>query len=187
MLSKEYGKNISFKDDQLFDKIAELSSPEIRQFFTKYVEGVEELPMDKLFAKVGVTYKKDYKLKEISLGGTLLSFNPDTERLYVAETSNMDAFGKALGYKTNDELVSINGVKIDMDKVGVQILEFKKSTVEGDRVEIVVARNEKGVMKNRKLKAKAIFVEKRKKHFIEFNDKATEQQLKMRKSWLGQN
>jgi predicted metalloprotease with PDZ domain len=187
MLSKEYGKKISFKDDQLFDKIANLSSPEVRQFFTNYVEGEKELPLEKLLDKVGVTYKKDVKMKELSLGGVLLSFNPETQRLTVADVGNMDDFGKALAYKTNDELISLNGIEIDMNKVETQLSEFKKKTKEGDKVEIVVARKEKGVMKNKRLKAKAIYVEKRKKFYIEFNDKATEQQLHLRKSWLGQN
>lgn len=187
MLSKEYGKYKSFKDDELFDKIAELSSPEIRQFFAKYVEGGEELPFEKIFTKVGITFRKDVLIKEISLGGALLSFNPETQRLYVSDIGSLDEFGKTLGYQTNDELVSINGEELSMDKVQEQLLNFKKNTKAGDKVEIVVARNEKGLIKNTKLKAKAIAVEKSKKFFIEFNKNATEQQLGLRKTWLGKN
>ena len=185
MLSKEYGKYKSFKDDELFDKIAELSSPEIRQFFAKYVESGEELPFEKIFTKVGITFRKDVLIKEISLGGALLSFNPETQRLYVSDIGNLDEFGKTLGYQTNDELISINEEELSMDKVQEQLLNFKKNTKAGDKVEIVVARNEKGLIKNTKLKAKAIAVEKSKKFFIEFNKNATEQQLGLRKTWLG--
>jgi predicted metalloprotease with PDZ domain len=187
LLSKEYGKNKSFNDNKLFDKIAELSSPEIRQFFAKYVEGEAELPIEELLSRVGVNYKKDFITKEISLGGALLSFNPETQRLYVSDTGSLDEFGKALGYKTNDELVSINGIELNVDKIQLQINEFKKGVKEGEKVEIVVARKEKDTMKNVKLKAKAIFIEKRKKYFIEFDDNATEKQLQLRKSWLGLN
>jgi predicted metalloprotease with PDZ domain len=185
-LSQTYGKYESFNDDELFKKITELSSPEIETFFNKYVEGKEELPFEELLAKVGVTFKKDVKVKEISLGGVILNFNPETQRLYVADTGNMNEFGTLLGYKNNDELVALNGIELKMDNVQEQIANFKKNTKEGDKVEVVVARKEKESFKNKKLKAKAILVETNKKYLIEFNDNATEQQLKLRNAWLGQ-
>lgn len=185
-LAETYGKYISFNDDKLFDKIAELTVPEIREFFTKYVEGKNELPFEELFEKVGVTYKKDVVVKEVSLGGVLLSFNPETQRLFVADMGEVDEFGESLGYKTNDELVSVNGVEIDMDNVKEQLNNYKKNTKVGDKVEVVVARKAKGEYKNKKLKGKAILVEKKKKFLLEFNPDATEAQLKLRKAWLGQ-
>ncbi len=186
MLSKEYGKYKSFTDDKLFDKIAELSSPEIREFFTKYVEGKAELPLEDVLKRVGVTFKKDITVKEITLGGILLSYNPETQRLFVADMGNVNEFGKSMGYKTNDELVAVNGVKIDISKVQEQLDDFKKNTKPGDKVEVVVSRKEKGKLKEKKMKSKAILVEKKKKYLIEFNDKATEKQLQLRNAWLGQ-
>jgi predicted metalloprotease with PDZ domain len=44
-LAKTYGKGKPFKDDELFDKITELTYPEIRTFFARYVEGNERLPL----------------------------------------------------------------------------------------------------------------------------------------------
>ena len=55
-LSTTYGKNHSFKDDALFDKIAELTFPEIRTFFRRFVEGNEPLPLEDCLAKVGISY-----------------------------------------------------------------------------------------------------------------------------------
>ena len=185
-LAETYGKYISFEDDELFDKIAELTVPETRPFFAKYVEGNNELPFEELLAKVGIIFKKDITVKEVSLGGVLLSFNPESQRLFIADMGSVDEFGEALGYKTNDELVSINGEAIDVDKVQDQIAEFKKNTKPGDKVEIVIARRDKGEYKNKKLKAKAVLVEKHKSFLIEFDPNATPQQLKLRKAWLGQ-
>ena len=185
-LSIEYGKSISFKDDKLFDKITELSSPEVRNFFTAYVEGEAELPFEEIMDKVGITFKKDVKTKEISLGGISFGFNPETQRLVVSSIGAMNSFGKDVGYKTNDELVSINGVKIDMDKVQEQLDNYKNNTKEGAKVEVLVARKAKGTFKMKKLKAKAISVEKSKRYLIELSDKATAQQIKIRNAWLGQ-
>ncbi|PCI96435.1 MAG: peptidase M61 [Flavobacteriales bacterium] len=186
MLSKEYGKYKSFEDVELFDKIAELSSPEIREFFTKYVEAGNELPLADLLNRVGVTFKKDVKVKEVGLGGVSLDLNPETNRLYIADMSNMNEFGKALGYKINDEFVAINGVEINMDSVQEQMNNFKKNTKNGDKVEIIVARTQKGKTKNKKLKAKAITIEKNKKYLIELNENITKEQLELRNAWLGQ-
>lgn len=186
-LAQTYGKDKSFDDEELFDKIAELSSPEIRTFFSKYIEGKNELPYEELLAKVGITFKKDVVVKEMSLGGAMLNFNPETQRLYVVETGNLNAFGKQLGYKNNDELVAINGVELDVDNAQTQIENFKKNTKEGDKVEILVARRDKDSFKNQKLKAKAMLVEIPKKFLVEFNNEATEKQLKLRAAWLGAN
>lgn len=185
-LAETYGKYISFEDDQLFDKIAELTVPETREFFKKYVEGDEELPFEELLGKVGITFKKDVVIKEVSLGGVLLSFNPETQRFFVADMGSLDQFGESLGYKTNDELVSINGEKIDVDAVQDQIAAYKQNVKPGDKVEIVVARRDDDKYKMKKLKAKAVLVKKNKKFLIEFNPDATEKQLKLRKAWLGQ-
>jgi len=186
MLSKEYGKYKSFKDDELFDKITALSSPEVRTFFKDYVEGEKELPLTDLLNRTGITLKKDVIIKEITLGGIGLSFNPETQRLFIVSIAEMNGFGKALGYKVNDELVSVNGELLDVNKVMEQIASYKKTTKEGDKVEIVISREKKGKVKNKTLKAKVILVEKHKDYLIEFNENATEQQIQIRNAWLGQ-
>ena len=185
-LSETYGKYISFEDEKLFDKIAELTVPETKAFFTKYVAGEEELPFEELLNKVGIIFKKDITVKEVSLGSVLLSFNPETQRLFIADMGNADEFGKSLGYKTNDEIISVNGVKVDMETVQEQLNNYRKNTKPGDKVEVVVARKVKGEYVTKKLKGKAILVEKKKKFLIEFNPEATPEQLELRKAWLGQ-
>jgi len=186
MLSKEYGKYKSFKDKELFDKIAQLSSPKIREFFTKYVEGSQPLPLKEILAKVGITYQKNAKVKEISMGGVALGFNRESNRLYVMDIGSMDNFGKKLGFKVNDELIAINGVTLTNDNMQDELDKFKTTTKIGDKVTITVARKTKGVTKNKKLKAKAISVEKTKKYYIAFNPSATKQQLQLQKAWLNQ-
>lgn len=184
ILSKEYGKTVSFKDEELFDKIASLSSPKIREFFKLYVEGEEPLPLEELLNKVGITYKTDVKIKEISMGGASMSYNQETDRIYVVDTGNMDEFGKALGYKNNDNIISFNGTEITPDNVKEEMARMKKILKEGDKVEVVVQREVKGKAKNVTLKAKAMSVEKSKKYFIEFNSAATSEQLTLQKAWL---
>jgi predicted metalloprotease with PDZ domain len=187
MLSEEYGKDKSFKDEELFDKISSFSSPKIREFFTSHVEGKNPLPIEELLAKVGVTYKTDVTVKEFSLGKIALGYNQETNRLKIMDNSNMDAFGTKLGYKNNDELVSLNGEDFTPDNYQKLINKYKTETKEGDNISIVVARTEKGKTKNKTLKTKAFKVESSKKVLMEFNENATEGQVKLRNQWLNKN
>ena len=41
------------------------------------------MPFENLLEKVGVTFKKDITVKEISLGGISLRYNPETKHLFV--------------------------------------------------------------------------------------------------------
>ncbi|MCB9174879.1 MAG: peptidase M61 [Flavobacteriales bacterium] len=184
MLSKEYGKNVSFKDEELFDKIASLSSQKIREFFKMYVEGESSLPLEELLNKVGITYKTNVTVKEVSMGGASMSYNEEIDKIYVVDTGNMDEFGKSLGYKNNDIIYSINGVEITADNVKTELARLKNTLKEGDKIEVVVGREVKGKSKNVTLKSKAMLVEKTKKYFIEFNPSATPQQLTLQKAWL---
>lgn len=184
MLSKEYGKNVSFKDEELFDKIASISSQKIREFFKMYVEGESSLPLEELLNKVGITYKTNVTVKEVSMGGASMSYNEEIDKIYVVDTGNMDEFGKSLGYKNNDIIYSINGVEITADNVKTELARLKNTLKEGDKIEVVVGREVKGKSKNVTLKSKAMLVEKTKKYFIEFNPSATPEQLTLQKAWL---
>ncbi|MBK7936893.1 MAG: hypothetical protein IPJ82_07265 [Lewinellaceae bacterium] len=55
-LSKRYGKDKPFKDNELFDTIAAMTYPEIRVFFQNYVEGAEPLPLKNYLEKAGITF-----------------------------------------------------------------------------------------------------------------------------------
>jgi predicted metalloprotease with PDZ domain len=187
MLSKEYGKNKSFNDSLLFEKIEELSAKEIGVFFKDYVERGGSLPFETVFEKVGITFKKDVTIKEISLGGISLGYNSETKHLIVADMTKLNEFGKALGYKVNDEIIAINDVAVDVEKFQQQLEDYKNNTIAGDKVEVTISRKGKRKIKTKKLKAKAITIEKTKKFLIEFNEKATEEQLNLRNAWLGQN
>lgn len=58
-LSKSYGKKRAFPEDSLFSVIVRRTSPEIGDFFTRYVEGAEHPPVREYYAKLGITLKAD--------------------------------------------------------------------------------------------------------------------------------
>ncbi len=186
MLSEEYGKDVSFKDDELFDKIAQLISPELRAFFANYVEGSKPLPFEEVLAKVGVDFKTDVTVKEVGFGGAAIGFNMETQRLFVMDIADLNKFGKKLKMKINDEIIAINGKELSLDNLEDVIIDYQTNTKDGEKVEILVERKVKGKTTQVLLKAKAIQTEATQDYFMAINPNATEQQVQLRKTWLGQ-
>ena len=186
MLSEEYGKEVSFKDDELFDKIAQLISPELRAFFANYVEGSKPLPFEEVLAKVGVDFKTDVTVKEVGFGGASIGFNMETQRLFVMDVADLNKFGKKLKMKINDEIIAINGKELSLDNLEDVIIDYQTNTKDGEKVEILVERRVKGKTTQVLLKAKAIQTEAIQDYYMAINPNATEQQVQLRKTWLGQ-
>ena len=184
-LAKTYGKNVSFKDDELFDKITALTFPEIREFFTKYVEGPNPLPLVEVLKSVGISYSDSEKVRSVNLGNVAISFNPETKRLVVASTARMSDFGKKVGYAEGDEIVSLNGKALTMETFQTVMGEFKATAKEGDPFEIVVMRkNEKGEFVEKKLSAPLESSETTVTNSLQIIDNPTVDQLKLREAWL---
>lgn len=185
-LGVNYGKDKYFQDDSLFDVITKLTFPEVRNFFSTYVEGTTPLPYEKFFALAGVDFIPEEKYKEFTLGSIGLSLNADGN--VVIGTKNMNNFGKKIGYQNGDELVSINDSVANASNLD-QVIDHLYSTLkEGDPVVIKVKRkNTSGQMETITLSAPAEKVEKTKKNILRFSANPTEEQLKIRKAWLNLN
>jgi len=183
-LAKNYGPHKPFKDEELFAKIEELTFPEIGYFLNDYVSGEKKLPYGKTLAAAGINYVARKKNREITLGKIPLSFNPETQRVYIRSLKGANEFAQKIKYKQGDELISLNGIALEPDNLQEALSLFKKHTKEGDRVIIMVARkNKKGVYKSKRLKAKAMAVDSETRNFIELMNNPSEEQLAIRKTW----
>lgn len=192
-LAKEYGTEKPFEDDMLFDKITEMTYPEIREFFIRYVEGAEELPLSEYLDYVGINYVPEREIKAFSMFGSediALNYNPTTKRIFVQDVGTVNEFGEDLGFEKGDEFVSFNGQEVTLAAVSTpdnMFTQFMENVKEGDKVVYVVARPKKaGKFKNKKLKAKAVKVPAKDKYVLEANEEATAEQLKLRKAWINQ-
>jgi predicted metalloprotease with PDZ domain len=185
-LAKKYGKNKSFKDDELFDDIEKLSFKEVRTFLDTYVAGNKPLPYKEIFAMVGLNYTEQRSEEQITLGGISVGFNPETNRLVVVNTSKLDAFGKKLGFKEGDEIVTFNNRKLTMENLRDVLGGYMKDAKKGDKLAIdVMRKDKKGNEQIKTLKAKVKPVNVTEYDILEVNEKATEQQASTRKAWLG--
>ncbi|PTX21214.1 putative metalloprotease with PDZ domain [Pontibacter mucosus] len=185
-LSKTYGKENAFKDDELFDKIAELTYPEIRDFFARYVEGSEPLPLEETFRKVGILYQPKGQQEIISYGSFAPGYDEETGKIKVADTTDMDAFGRKIGFRNNDLLLAFNGTEITPANIRQLISEDLQNMKPGEKLTFTVGRlNEKGEMKEKKLKGRATAIKREQQHLLKPDPMATPEQLQLRNAWLG--
>lgn len=68
-LAKQLGPGHPFAEDELFDRIANMTDVGLRDFFRRYVEGVEPLPLKEVFEQTGILWnggklKVDPKAKD---------------------------------------------------------------------------------------------------------------------------
>ncbi|PRY14284.1 putative metalloprotease with PDZ domain [Pontibacter ummariensis] len=184
-LAQTYGKEKAFKDEELFDKIAELTYPEIREFFARYVEGSEPLPLEETFRKVGILYEPVATQTINSYGGFVPGFDQESGKITVAETSQMDAFGKKLGFREGDLLLELNGTEITPMNVRDLFGDELQQLEPGEKITFTVGRkNKKGKLKEKKLKGKVTPVERSAQHVLRVDPNATQEQLELRAAWL---
>ena len=189
-LSKEYGKDKAFKDDELFDKITELTYPEVREFFRRYVEGPEPLPMADLLMKAGIIFELEGEFSDFTLGLTDENFGVDMDRgvLFIQNQEELDEFGKLLGLQDGDIIKSINGN--ELPELGPQIMGFFEEVMlsmeKGKEYTMTVLRpTEDGEEVETKLSAVTIKIDRIVPYAIRPFEEPTELQLKVRNAWLG--
>ncbi|MBA3972344.1 MAG: peptidase M61, partial [Bacteroidetes bacterium] len=188
-LSKTYGKDKSFKDDELFAQIVKLTYPEIGDFFKSYVEGNETLPVSEMLELVGIGYGTSSKEKQLTMGGISIGLNPATNHLMIVNTASMDDFGKAMGYQEYDELLKFNGQKVTLQNAQEVIGSFVSNVKEGDELKVVVGRKKSENSKARKIKlhSKVFAVTPQQRNDLMLRTDATEQQLQLRTAWIGKH
>lgn len=187
-LSRKYGVNKPFDDEQLFSQIEEMTYPEIGNFFKNFVEGDQQLPYKEYFEKVGVLFDKEEDKMEASLGKISLGYNPEKQMMQIANTAQMNDFGKQMGYKEGDLLASLQGTPLTPATFGRTMEDYSKNTKEGDTVEATVLRKtDTGEYEEVELSAPAMLVKSVGKTTLSLNPEASEKQLKLRTVWLQEN
>ena len=184
-LTDKYGKNKPFKDDALFDEIASLSFPQIKEYLETYVAGNKSLPYKEYFNKVGLTYSAGEITQVASLGKIQLGFNQEKMRIFVQNADNMNSFGQAMGFKEGDIILSLQGQ--DMQPMAAQQIfeKFSTNTKAGEIVKVVVNRaDESGEYEEVELSAPAVLVDKAGKADLSFNPDATPAQKALQFAWM---
>lgn len=119
-LSKEYGPNKPFNDNELFAKITDLTYPEVGEFLKTYVEGNTPIPYEVYFAKMGVTktvvvipgnpFLKDQSTPYITI-------NPNNKEIVIIPETELNELMKSLGLKGGDVILAINDKAYNLDNI----------------------------------------------------------------------
>jgi predicted metalloprotease with PDZ domain len=178
-LSVKYGKDQYFNDEELFDEIALLTYPEVREFFRSYVEGPAIIPYEKFFGFAGVNF---VGVPSATMGNMSMTYTPDG-RLMITSTTSMNAFGKKIGYREGDEIVALNGEVVNSQTGQVVFQKHLDTVKEGDIVKVTVLRKDaSGEKKEVVLSAPQIMITS---YDLTLNANPTPEQLLIRNVWLG--
>ncbi len=193
-LSKKFGKDKAFSDEELFEVITSMTYPEIATFFSKHVAGAEPLPLKEIFQLVGILYEKEQKFEDFSMGfsGSDLGVAGDEGKpmLKIATIERQNAMGKALGFQEGDIFLSVNGEPMpDLGpEIGTFLQKHFQALPQTDTLKYKVLRtDESGASGEVELSAPVKKVEIFRRHVMQPDPAATEQQLALRNAWLGEN
>ena len=143
-LSKEYGVEKAFNDDELFAKITALTYPEVGNFLSTYVSGPTPIPYEIFFAKVGVTKTNDKKAGNVFLKGQspYITVNQATKEILVRPDTELIDFYKKLDLRANDIIVAINDKAYTLDNIYEMIGE-SENWKENDAITVKIKRDGK--------------------------------------------
>jgi len=190
-LSKKYGKNKAFEDDKLFEEITKMTYPEIGEFFTRYVNGPEKLPLQEVFADIGIQYNEQDTVQDYSLGigneNIQVTTVDDKPKLMISSTETMNAMGKSLGFQEGDILIKMNGEMIpDLGPDFPPFIQRHLFTLPSSKelAYTVLRKDSTGVAKEVDLKTEVRKIDQIRRHNITPAENPTPQQLETRQAWL---
>lgn len=152
-LSNEYGVSKAFNDDELFEKITELTYPEVGDFLKTYVSGTTPIPYDTYLAKVGVTKSTKKTPTNVFLKGQVpyITVDHSTKEIIVIPNIELNNFYTNLGLKGGDVLLAINDKKYSLDNIYTMITE-SENWKENDPITVKIKRDGKEQILKGKIK-----------------------------------
>jgi predicted metalloprotease with PDZ domain len=182
-LSKEYGKDKAFDDKELFAKIVALSkTPQLEDFFKKYVSGPNPLPFKELLQEVGIDYFAKKMGKETTIGGLDKALGYDMGNGFFIKTPEaFDDFGKSIGFLKDDMIKKWDGKDLNLESVDNVLNGFFSTAKPDQPFTVTIVREGKEM----ELKAKLIQADVEKEHVLELTPNPTPAQLELRTWWLG--
>ncbi|OHB70261.1 MAG: hypothetical protein A2W23_00595 [Planctomycetes bacterium RBG_16_43_13] len=164
---------VGFEEGDIERAISSISGISFKDFFQKYVAGTVELPYDEILPYAG------YKLSREKVMIPDFGEYSGTTIYTIPKGSPAEA----AGFKEGDRISDVNGKKVTR----VNYNELFKSLKEGEEVIVRVSRKKDGGDWNREdidVKFKVVLKEKL-EYSIKTIDNPSEEQLKIRNSWLG--
>lgn len=184
-LAKKYGKDRSFKDEELFSQITALTYPAVGSFFADHVEGKKPLPLEETFRSIGVIFNPKDTVEELEIQfGARFGLTQDTKQLFVGDISRATSLGKRLGLMTGDVLEQFNGSRIGLDNYAEVLGGYENNSKVGDTLNMVVKRKKSDGATEEKTLTAVLQKEPVVKPSLKADPAATPAQLELRKAWM---
>jgi predicted metalloprotease with PDZ domain len=175
-LAEMYGTSRPFSEDHFFDTIAELTHPDIRDFFHRYVEGKEPLPVADYFERIGVHYQEDSPTGEIeTVSGVHIGIAPDRVLVVGNDGAPTDC-----SVQPGDELLAYNDTELSVENVHAVLPEWVALSAdvpytftvrrEGETIDVTCVKYQDEVTE---------------RHVFTMDEDATSEQLALRAAWIG--
>ncbi|SEL54083.1 Predicted metalloprotease, contains C-terminal PDZ domain [Maribacter orientalis] len=180
-LSKKYGVNVPFEDDDLFEEIVEMTYPEVDTFFKNHVIGVNPIDYELYLKKVGLTILDVEQQTGYFFDGQVPYIDVDIENdsvVFIREGIKLNSFFNDLELKGGDVLRAINGEMITIESLRPIIGESFSWTPE-KVIEVTVERNGEMVTVKGTVGSPMKMVKK-----ITLIKDATEKEVSLRNAWL---
>lgn len=144
-LSNEYGISKPFNDEELFDKITELSYPEVGDFLKTYVAGPTPIPYEVYLAKMGLGKSKIQVPGAIFLKDNstpYVNVNPASKEIFVVPDMELNIFFDNLKLKGGDIILSINDIAYTYDNI-YDLINQSTKWKENEPIIVKIKRNGK--------------------------------------------
>ena len=190
-LAKIYGPNKSFKDDELFDQLIEVTKiPSLKEYFNNYVAGNKKIPLNDWLNSIGYEIDPNKKdtVKTFGFDYQTLNINSETKRAFIGSELGINAFGNELHLKAKDELVSVNQLPIDLPNFVKNTQQVLSNIKTGDLLTLEIARaNDKGGFETIKLVAPFQLTIQASRKSINELILPSRKQIKLREDWMKPN
>jgi predicted metalloprotease with PDZ domain len=182
-LGVRFGKYRYFNDEELFDNIAELTYPEIKDFLQKYVAGSTPIPYEYFFGLAGVQFIPKAEHQTFSFGNIAMGVN-EKGVVVINPPFKPNEFGKKLGYKAGDEIYAFNGITVTPQNLNEVINRVRGGMKEGDPFTVKIGRRNNNAIDTIALSATTFKVTVVDINKLNLVPDATARQKLVQKAWL---
>jgi len=174
-LAEVYGTDRAFDEATFFETFAEMTYPEISEFFDDYVRNANPLPLTEYFAKIGIQYIPEVATGEMAplLG---LGIGPSPDGIQVTSVSEP---ASTCGYVSGDILVSVNDEEFSIPNIQAS-WGYIVGLGPGEAFDVTISRDgdEQVITCEKEL------IEQIDTHVFEVNSMASPDQVQLRDVWL---
>ncbi|EDP94573.1 peptidase M61 [Kordia algicida OT-1] len=180
-LSATYGSEKPFKDDELFDKIIEFTTPELRSVIDTYIVGNTSIPYDDFLAKVGLELGNIQVSTSYFVNGQIpyIGVDKETSEVFIIQEGILNSFLIDLGLQNGDIIQEVNGTKYTFANV-YDLIDASYTWKTDDPITMTIKRNGEIKKLSGNITAPTVLGVGIKKKDLPENSK----EVQLRKAWL---